>query len=94
MSESEYSAGPWVAQHAHAGGVGWEVANHGGRNRVCDNAREANAHLIAAAPELLAALEELVSINTIHLVRTGDNFAWAEMECAIEAIGKAKGGAE
>ena len=48
--------------------------------------RWANAHLIAAAPDLLAALENLVSRD---LIKDKDNDHYDEV---LEAIAKAKGG--
>lgn len=52
---------------------------------------EEDTRLIAAAPDLLAALKEMVSIVQIHQRATGNNFAWAELPCAIEAIAEAEG---
>lgn len=51
----------------------------------------ANARLIAAAPDMLEALEQLLSIVAIHQRATKNNFAWAEVEFAREVIAKAKG---
>ena len=53
---------------------------------------QANARLIAAAPELLEALRQMVSIVAIHSRATKNNFAWAEMDEARAAIAKAGGG--
>ncbi len=58
---------------------------------------EANARLIAAAPELLAALDELLA-SYVSLVNSGDAGSWnpetdAEVKAARAAIAKAKGGA-
>lgn len=52
---------------------------------------KANAHLIAAAPDLLEALKQMVSIVAIHSRATKNNFAWAEMDEARAAIAKAGG---
>ena len=49
---------------------------------------QANAHLIAAAPELLDALETLL----LSTERDDMNFRVRAMEAAREAIAKAKGG--
>lgn len=49
---------------------------------------EANARLIAAAPELLEVLKQMVSIVVIHSNATGNNFAWAELDEARAAIAK------
>ena len=53
-----------------------------------DDENEANAKLIAAAPELLEALKQMVSIVVIHSNATGNNFAWAELDEARAAIAK------
>jgi hypothetical protein len=50
-----------------------------------------NANLIAAAPELLEALKEVISIVKIHSEGTKNNFAWAELDYANEIIKKAVG---
>lgn len=50
-----------------------------------------HAMLIAAAPDMLDALIELGIIVKIHSEATKNNFAWAEMQCAREAIAKATG---
>jgi len=51
----------------------------------------ANTRLIAAAPDLLEALEHLVAIVDIHQDATDNSFAWAEFVLANQAIAKAKG---
>jgi hypothetical protein len=66
--------------------------------RVCDlraprgmdgfGEAEANAHLIAAAPELLAACEAALNAMIYHGV------AFAERDTVLAAIAKAKGGGE
>ena len=38
------------------------------------------------AKDLIMALEELVSIVRIHQEKTGNNFAWAELDAASEAL--------
>lgn len=54
-----------------------------------DNEDKENAKLIAAAPELLEACQELVSIIKIAQNSLQNNFAWAELEVAEKAIEKA-----
>lgn len=52
---------------------------------------EANARLIAAAPELFSALDKLIDV-----LSTGcpDDVTWADFAAALAAIAKVKGGAE
>ena len=42
----------------------YEILTAGEYKRVCEYALESDAHLIAAAPDLLASLKELLAINT------------------------------
>ena len=80
---------PETAIQAMNGGATVAVALDFGLNNP--DMRQANARLIAAAPDLLEALQELVSIVAIHQFSTNNKFAWAEMECARAAIAKATG---
>ena len=61
-----------------------------------DDLGDANAALIAAAPELLAALEELEELAAPNIYPQPDkpNSAWAKLKRARAAIAKAKGHAE
>lgn len=71
-NETKHTPGPWYAHWGHpttsrvasikspSRYVGLEVADvYGTDERDLDNENTANAHLIAAAPELLEALEAL-----------------------------------
>lgn len=107
-TETKHTPGPWrVAKHdalrftfhIDAGPAGYE------RNRVAivsgDSARdcaEANARLIAAAPELLEALEGLVDdyrkLFAAYQEKAGERaFGWGLLpaEMADKAIAKARG---
>jgi len=74
-----------VIQHDHD--IQAEDEEIGGDNVVWHEADKANAALIAAAPGLLAALEELLVITADHLRYQGD-----EVLNARAAIAQAKGG--
>lgn len=61
----KHSPGKWEAEFVGHGGPGdnpvefWEVTN--GHARIAENMTEADARLIAAAPELLRALRFILS---------------------------------
>lgn len=68
MSENKHTPGPWQVEFAHtqqsSGIVYWQV--HDGSDAIACNQfcaagnAEANARLIAAAPDLLGALKEIL----------------------------------
>ncbi len=66
MEKAQHTPGPWVV-NGEARYAGFNVVDKTGRSVAAfpsnskrpDDERNANAHLIAAAPELLAALEGL-----------------------------------
>ena len=75
MSKYKHSKGPWTRNRAtvHADGIRISQSGHvgGQSNTVLENAREvreANAKLIAVAPDLLAALETIITMD----------FTWAD----------------
>jgi hypothetical protein len=92
---SEHTKGEWFANHRHVGTitegngvlhVATAVDTSEGGCIVSDEAI-ANARLIAAAPDLLKALENLVKSNNDFGVPSWDGI-WDEAE---EVIKKAKG---
>lgn len=98
MSELKYTPGPWEMNL----GVDGAVVYHPDQGTIADipmdlSAHPHNARLIAAAPELLEALEELERIvsGPISDALTGDALAeagaYTALENAISAIAKAKG---
>lgn len=101
MSTTQHTPGPWTINKV----CPWTI-NHllydeplDNKNVVCrmpdrNPETEANARLIVAAPELLEALETCVSeLNQLAFL-AGDKLANAAIEKGIEAIRKAKGGAQ
>lgn len=65
MSEQKHTPGPWVARlvggHGFAGQTGYAIDYNSDQEQVVDFVYEqADAHLIAAAPDLLAALKYAV----------------------------------
>ena len=74
----------WIIEHSN-GRIGWASLAYADTNREAgadDPSREANARLIAAAPDLLAALE--------GVLRVADR-ATVEFDAARAAIAKARG---
>lgn len=100
---SGHTPGPWKVEGAKQEGLSVRADHYG---VVCNipgygvGAREANARLIAAAPEILQALENLeVAMNTVNYVwdKQPENM-WkamqrvdADLKAARAAIAKAKG---
>ena len=94
---STHSPGPWEAVDKRPDGFTGYSIFQGGQfiAHVGDTDRatpvEDNARLIAAAPELLEALEDLVSLCEAVLPRT-EHITDAELFDARSAIAKATGG--
>lgn len=96
MTTTKHTPGPWVVDHSFdilAEGTyeqgGWRVAEV----RKFDEREEshANARLIAAAPELLAALRELVQfVNCASAVELEQPNKCAAYQSARAAIAKAE----
>jgi hypothetical protein len=90
----KWTPGPWFAiANLNYRGAKWRICNN--PNEPWENygeicyAREGNAHLIAAAPELYEALAALLS----RVGNDADAHAWflEEQENAIKALAKARG---
>lgn len=82
MSTTKHTAGPWEVYNEI------DVRAVNGINRhicTCSGNARANAHLIAAAPDLLQALEAVVEDLGSH------NLAVRTINTLIAAIDKAKG---
>jgi hypothetical protein len=93
VTVAEHTPGPWVAEFSEAVSVldgergrvctiNWLKGPYGAFGRKPDAEGEANARLIAAAPDLLAALKAVVAIAD----RKTDEF-----DLARAAIAKAEG---
>ena len=100
---TKHTPGPWkafpdngnlVRNVAGGGGTVAHVQGHPAKYQTVKDYHEiveANARLIAAAPELLEALEELID-QCIHAEGSMDyNYGKFELERAEKAIAKAKG---
>lgn len=92
MTQSKHTPAPW---RASKGRYGYQIhsgekpssLNHWIANLKCEScpaSEEANAQLIAAAPELLEALETIICSDNARLCQS-------EWEAGRAAIAKAKG---
>lgn len=106
MSTAKFTPGPWlVAGHTVYAGEGWNrFSTHvqpgfdNQRNRISDQEVEANAHLIAAAPDLFAAVGKLIECAEMCAAqcRVDGDTAHATMyqsyvDSSCAAIAKAEG---
>ena len=89
MTIYEYTPGPWLAKRAEGGGYfEWYVGRDGENCSIAEDITdpvtrdpsEANARLIAAAPELLGALKMMLEGPTSQAIET-----------ALATIAKAEG---
>lgn len=91
--------GPWVVDELvdgydiHAPEAGCHVATASDCEMVWGAiGRKEDAHLIAAAPELLEALEDLLSAYQVILLGAGqDRMCREAVKATLAAISKAKG---
>lgn len=101
MTEPKWAPGPWEVDEDYRPGMSWNrhiVYGSDRENRVCFMSHSdgraperdrANAHLIAAAPELYEALLHIADeIETDGGVDTSD---WLNMAAARAALAKARG---
>jgi len=105
MSEAKFTPGPWVLEYSTyaVNGVNWEVEGadgaHVAQNNFGGNDREtelANARLIAVAPELCEAAEEVLYKTCIlecFSEKTG-RCPYCKFAKLKAAVAKAKGGTE
>lgn len=106
MSESKkFTPGPW--EHKKDGDGEWRVRQKGSVKKVLGGTTErpvcevvntiADARLIAAAPDLLEALEALVKINEDHnnsiqgVIGTPPGWSDSYLDAARKAIAKSRG---
>ena len=86
MTQVKHTPGPWVAEdYAGAGSVPWYVVPHDHKGTIAALTgldAEANARLIAAAPDMLEALQALVSANN-STDGMAMRKAWGKADAAI-----------
>ena len=94
MIETKYTPGPWEVNPSSAGTPFWVALNQNGNIAAMQIIGEANARLIAVAPELLEASNAAVA----HCEQCADvramPFKCARCQTFIRLIAKAKGGAK
>lgn len=93
MSEQQHTPAPWTAREVKGAGYpgqrGFAIEYNEDQEQVVDFVyEEADANLIAAAPELLEALE--VMLSKAYKQNWNDQYPKA-LELAEAAIAKAKG---
>lgn len=104
---TSHTPGPWfiarydsVRAHLSEGDSGKyaPVADCVASRTVNDATRAANARLIAAAPDLLAALERIISSRTFSIDHEENRIVgserWDLRQAMIQAITKATGGTD
>jgi hypothetical protein len=98
MSEPKFTQGPWVAKDHN--GCQWEISVAGERFHfiaiTSQGNDEANAHLIAAGPDMYVALEQLIDDEPCQYDHHGNCQAHnlgnpCGVAMAIKALAKARG---
>jgi hypothetical protein len=86
--------GNWWAEHLPEGSLVIATGNDAGDRVIAatPSQQDANAHLIAAAPDLYAALEAALSLLTADLRTVSDSTYKATVGQIRSAIAKARGG--
>lgn len=93
MSEQKWTPGPWEAFHSTSGNFTVAGPVRGGDGPYLDGS-DANAFLIAAAPELYEALEGLAAAASIQVGAAGgalDHVFAVHLRGARAALAKARG---
>lgn len=95
---SKHTAGPWRVGDSHleitdADGhrAIAEVRDYDGWEEISEEEQEANLRLIAAAPDMLKALQMEEELNRIGLIRAENDFIEAVNKARRDAIAKAEG---
>lgn len=108
IEDGKYRETPWILDHEDDHGATWvPITNSAGRTialvvnddtqrplKVHERETEANARLIAAAPELLEALEDLARLAEAAMLEANRDWYDIDLELADAraAIRKARGG--
>ena len=97
-TEQKHTPGPWrvgdgsfvIGNHPAPGITGSDDVHHYGGHLICESVSQANARLIAAAPELLEAAKQALQV----FVDQGWDDDLSAAKSLKAAIAKAEGGAE
>lgn len=93
MAETKFTPGPWTVARIHSNG-NWLSMIVGDCKPIaevnCDCLEASDAHLIAAAPDLYEALEEIVENAVVYYEGSMDIYSEA-IENARNAMAKARG---
>lgn len=103
-TEQKHTPGPWrvgdgsfvIGNHPAPGITGSDDVHHYGGHLICESVSQANARLIAAAPDLLEALKDILSgwryIRQDAAHQSIYGVGWDRAQQAAEAaIAKAEG---
>ena len=75
---TQHTSGPWKAEkYCIWGGLNYEIYVAGTQTALAVETQQANARLIAAAPDLLAALQEFMREDDPHTVNCATQPTWA-----------------
>lgn len=61
--ETKHTPGPWTAEEKNGRGMGWQAGPAWLGEKAWDEECAANARLISAAPELLEAVDRMLTWN-------------------------------
>jgi hypothetical protein len=96
---TEHTPGPWrvgngsfvISDHPAPGITGSDDVHHYGGHLICESVSQANARLIAAAPDLLEALKILSDYPISGGYALGPCISECDMQEIRAAIAKAEG---
>lgn len=91
MKNAKHTPGPWTIEGEDPRQIGKVIRDANG-NDICELASAKNVHLIASAPDLMAAAEWCLKMFKIQNETTGHNNY--EVGMLERAIAKATGGAK
>jgi hypothetical protein len=92
---SKHTPGPWTAREPNGPGIGWRVGPAWLGEKPWSDETSANAHLIAAAPDLLEMLEKCVAaleaVDRTYASAASSEVRRKVLDEACTVVTKAKG---